>query len=520
MSRIAKSLSLVSVLTMGSRILGLLRDVLFFSAFGASVFGEAFILAFTIPNLFRRMLGEGTLSSAFIPVYAETRKKSSKDAFDLMNKVLGRLMVGLSLLIVFVVSLSYGAAKGDWFDSDKWSNGSMLNSITFGYVLFICASAIMVGALNTRGSFFAGALSPILLNLFMISTLAFFGVSLGWSGSDLAVVLCLSVLLAGFVQFLLPFLQLRMADGWRWKLDLGRSQELDRIKSIFWVGAMGAAVVQINVLVSRFLAYSLDEQGGVSYLFLASRLIELPLGVFAIAISTVLFPELAKAATESDRKNFMGYFFRGFRMTMAVTLPAAVGLALLADPILSVLFQWGQFGPSQVRAASEVLLISSLGLPLYAISAFMVKAFHSQKQMIHPLRAALVSLLANVGFSLWLMQDHGVYGLAWANVLAAFFQTSYLIAKTRDFGFFILWRKRPLFFLPILLSSLVMGGVLYLSNDAFIFPSGKGSDLMRLLLFIPSGILIYFLCCYLNGVPEARGLGRKITKSLPFGDDS
>ena len=197
------------------------------------------------------------------------------------------------------------------------------------------------------------------------------------------------------------------------------------------------------------------------HLFLASRLIELPLGVFAIAISTVLFPELAKAATESDRKNFMGYFFRGFRMTLAVTLPAAVGLALLADPILSVLFQWGQFGPSQVRAASEVLLISSLVLLLYAISAFMVKA-HSQKQMIHPLRAALVSLLANAGFSLWLMQDHGVYGLAWANALAAFFQTSYLIAKTRDFGFFILWRKRPLFFLPILLSSLIMGGVLYL----------------------------------------------------------
>ena len=126
---------------------------------------------------------------------------------------------------------------------------------------------------------------------------------------------------------LLPFLQLRLTDGWCWKFDLGRSEELDRIKKIFWVGA-GAAVVQINVLVSRFLAYSLDEQGGVSYLFLASRLIELPLGVFAIAISTVLFPELAKAATESSPKKFMDYFFRGFRMTLAVTLPAAVGLGL------------------------------------------------------------------------------------------------------------------------------------------------------------------------------------------------
>lgn len=517
MSKIAKNLSLVSLLTMASRILGLLRDILFFSAFGASIFGEAFILAFTIPNLFRRMLGEGTLSSAFIPVYAEAKKKSVSLAFGLMNKVLGRLLLGLSVLILLVVSLSYGAAQSGWFESEKWTNGSLLNSITFGYVLFICASAIMVGALNTRGSFFAGALSPILLNLSMISTLAFFGLGLGWSGLGLATVLCVSVLVAGVIQFLLPFLQLRLADGWCWKFDLGRSEELDRIKKIFWVGAMGAAVVQINVLVSRFLAYSLDEQGGVSYLFLASRLIELPLGVFAIAISTVLFPELAKAATESSPKKYMDYFFRGFRMTLAVTLPAAVGLGLLAEPILSVLFEWGQFGSTQVKSASTVLLISSLGLPLYAVSAFMVKAFHSQKKMIHPLRAALISLIANAVLSVWLMQDHGVYGLALANVLAAFIQTVYLITKTEGFVFLTFIQKQPLFFLPILFSSLLMGVILYLLNDWITLPTGKGSDIAKLFLFIPMGAFFYFLFCYASRVPEARIFGEKMTKSLPFG---
>ncbi len=516
MSKIAKNLSLVSLLTMGSRILGLLRDVLFFSAFGTSIFGEAFILAFTIPNLFRRMLGEGTLSSAFIPIYAEAKKKSLGLAFDLMNKVLGRLLLGLSVLILLVVSFSYGAAQSGWFESEKWTNGSFLNSITFSYVFFICASAIMVGALNTRGSFLAGALSPVLLNLAMISTLAVFGLGLGWSGLHLATVLCASVLVAGLIQFLLPFLQLRLADGWCWKFDLGRSEELDRIKKIFWVGAMGAAVVQVNVLVSRFLAYSLDEQGGVSFLFLASRLIELPLGVFAIAISTVLFPELAKAATESSSKKFMDYFFRGFRMTLAVTLPAAVGLGLLAEPILSVLFQWGQFGPTQVESASTVLLISSLGLPLYAVSAFMVKAFHSQKKMIYPLRAAFISLLSNAVLSVWLMQDHGVYGLALANVLAAFFQTIYLITKTEGFGFSTFVQKRPIFFLPILISSLLMGGCLYLVDDWVSFPSGKGLDFAQLFLFIPFGTLIYFVSCYISRVPEACSFGAKITKFLPF----
>ena len=502
---------------MASRILGLFRDILFFSAFGASIFGEAFILAFTIPNLFRRMLGEGTLSSAFIPVYAEARKKSICLAFDLMNKVLGRLLLGLSVLILLVVSLSFGAAQSGLFESEKWTNGSLLNSITFGYVLFICSSAIMIGALNTRGSFFAGAVSPILLNLSMISTLAFFGLVLGWRGLDLATALCTCVLVTGLLQFLLPFLQLRLGDGWCWKFDLGRSDELDRIKKIFWVGAMGAAVVQINVLVSRFLAYSLDEQGGVSYLFLASRLIELPLGVFAIAISTVLFPELAKAATESSTKKFMDYFFQGFRMTLAVTLPAAVGLGLLAEPILSVFFEWGQFGPNEVKSASTMLLISSSGLPLYALSAFMVKAFHSQKKMIHPLHAALISLIANAVLSVWLMQDHGVYGLALANVLAAFVQTVYLITKTEGFVFLTFFQKQPLFFVPILFSSFLMGVILYLLNDLITLPEGKVSDIAQLFLFIPMGAFCYFLFCYAGRVPEARRFGVKMIKSLPFG---
>jgi peptidoglycan biosynthesis protein MviN/MurJ (putative lipid II flippase) len=197
----------------------------------------------------------------------------------------------------------------------------------------------------------------------------------------------------------------------------------------------------------------------------------------------------------------MDYFFRGFRMTLAVTLPAAVGLGLLAEPILSVLFEWGQFGPSQVKSASTVLLISSLGLPLYAVSAFMVKAFHSQKKMIHPLRAALISLIANAVLSVWLMQDHGVYGLALANVLAALT--------------FI--QKQPLFFLPILFSSLLMGVILYLLNDWITLPAGKGSDIAKLFLFIPMGAFCYFLFCYASRVPEARSLGAKMTKSLPFG---
>lgn len=511
MSKIAQNLSLVSFLTMASRVLGLARDTLFFSFFGASVIGEAFLLAFTLPNLFRRMLGEGTLSSAFIPVFAETKaKKSLRAAQTLMNKVVSRLIVSLAFLSFLVVLSSYFGVVGNWFSSEKWIWGAVFNGISFSYVIFICSSAILIGALNTKGSFFAGAFSPTILNLMIISTLGILGFGMGLEEKKLAIGLSISVLLAGSLQFLLPFFQLRITEGWRWKMDLAGSEEMDKIRSLFWVGALGAAISQINVLISRFLAYSLDEPGGVSYLFLSSRLIELPLGVFAIAVSTVLFPELAKKARVADHSQFMESFFYGLRMILIITMPAAVGLALLAEPILSVLFKWGQFGHREVMEAVPVLTVSCLGLPLYAISAFMIKAFHSQKQMVHPLRAALISLVSNLILSLLLMGEFGVIGLAFANVLAAFLQTVFLIVMTKGFGFYELFKIRPLYFLPILSSSALMAIVLVLLSDWMQLPQNKASKILELLIQIPVGILIYCLSAYLIGLPELKKLYRTI----------
>ena len=262
----------------------------FFGCFGASLLGEAFILAFTFPNLFRRMLGEGTLSSAFIPVFTETLKAKSKErALTLLNQVTSRLFIFLGGGTVVICILSYYLSISGLFAEAKWVEGAFLNSLSFGYVVLICTSAILVGALNSTGRFFEGAFSPVVLNLFMISAMIagkfFFGLSL----KELAVFLCLSVVFAGVFQLALPWKKLKDSMDWKWEMTVTGSDEMDQIKSLFWVGALGAAVGQINILVSRFFAYSLDESGGLSYLFLSSRLVELPLGVFAIAITTVFF---------------------------------------------------------------------------------------------------------------------------------------------------------------------------------------------------------------------------------------
>ena len=309
----------------------------------------------------------------------------------------------------------------------------------------------------------------MILNFFMISAMIVGKFFFGFSLHELAVLLCFSVVFAGVIQLALPWQSLKVSMGWKWKMTLKGSKEMDQIKSLFWIGALGAAVGQVNILVSRFFAYSLDESGGLSYLFLSSRLVELPLGVFAIAITTVLFPEMARAVSGGDKSHFVDTIYRGLRLTAGVTVPAALGLALLAQPILTVLFQWGEFGEGEVKASSEILLIASLGLPFYAISTLLVKVYHSKKMMNLPLHAAIISLCTNLLLSILLIGEYQVHGLAWANVFAAIIQTGYLTISLEEIPFQAFGTKQPIRLPSILLSTGLMSGFIFCQSEYFGF---------------------------------------------------
>jgi putative peptidoglycan lipid II flippase len=287
---------------------------------------------------------------------------------------------------------------------------------------------------------------------------------------------------------------------------------MEQIKSLFWVGALGAAVGQINILVSRFFAYSLDESGGLSYLFLSSRLVELPLGVFAIAITTVFFPEMARAVSGGDRSKFLDSVYRGLRLTAGITIPAAVGLALLAEPILTTLFEWGEFGKEEVQDASVILLIASFGLPFYSISTFLVKVYHSKKMMNIPLQAAIISLSANLLFSVLLIGDFQVEGLAWANVLAAIMQTFYLILRLDELSLKTLLGNQPLYLFTVLLSATCMGLIIWLAEDVLFVPGNKVENILYLFVTIPSGVLTYGIFLSILRFPESR----KLIEKIPF----
>ena len=509
MGQIFGRLTLVSSLTLVSRFSGLARDIMFFGCFGASIIGEAFILAFTFPNLFRRMLGEGILSSAFIPIFTDTLKRESKEkAFLLLSNLVSRLFLFLGLLAIIVILFCYFGSTSFGLRQGKWTSGLFLNSLSFGYVVFICISAILVGALNSNGRFFEGAFSPVLLNLCMVGSMFLGKFIWGMSGMNLAVLLCLSVIFAGFLQLLLPWVSLKKSMGWKWKVTISESDGINQIKSLFWVGAMGAAVGQVNILISRFLAYSLEESGGLSYLFLSSRLVELPLGVFAIAISTVFFPEMSRAISSGENMRFKKSVLSGLIMTGGITIPAAAGLAMLAEPILTALYQWNEFGEKNVYGAKEILVISSIGLPFYAISTFLVKVFHSQKNMKVPLNAAICSLIANFVLSLILISDYQAHGLAWANVLAAVMQTLYLALKLNVLPLRQLGRQT----FSILLSTGIMIIVLFFADHFLSFENSKLGCAVFLLCAIPVGVLTFGISFFFFGGGEIKKILKKVFK--------
>ncbi|MGE4550218.1 MAG: murein biosynthesis integral membrane protein MurJ, partial [Opitutales bacterium] len=352
----------------------------------------------------------------------------------LLNKVLTRLLGWLTPVVAVCCLLAWLAGDG-WITDAKWAHGVELVAITLPYLILICLTAMIVATLNVRQRFGAGACTPILLNLAMISTLLWFGSASGEESPNLdflAFVLCGGVLVGGGLQLLVPSVNLARAEGWRPRVDWAGSDALSKVWVLFLPGVLGAAVLQINVLVSRTLAYSLEEEGVVSILFLAARLIELPLGVFAIAVTTVVFPLLAKMRSQDDEAGYLSAFEQGLRLTLAVTLPAAVGLVLLRDPILGLLFDWGRFGADDVGRTAPVLAIVAIGMPFFATAAFVTRGFHARKDMRTPVRGAVVSLGVNMVISVasvLYLGEWAMLGLASANVLAGMFQSAYLLSK-------------------------------------------------------------------------------------------
>lgn len=522
MSKDLKNIGVVSFLTVVSRVLGLMRDALSAAIFGPNLLLSAFYTAFRLPNLFRRLLGEGSLTAAFLPtLQRELHQRGRAGAFALLSQVTSWLV----LVTGGVVTLAMvGFAHSRWIggQEEKWYLAADLTVILFPYLAFICVAAAFNATLNVFEHFTEPALSPIWLNLSMILTLG--GAGLHWAKTPLGEIhwLCVGVLIGGFLQMAVPAGVL-IKVGWRPRFDLAVSPRVREIAALMAPGLFGAAVYQVNIYVGNLLAYQINDSAATLY-FLANRLMEFPIGVFAIAVSTVVFPLLAQHAVEESFGTMAEAFRRGVRLILLINVPAAAGLALLSGPITRLLFQHGKFTVGDAHAMAILLALFAIGMPFFSVVNLTVRAFYSLKDTRTPVRVAFIDFLVNLALSLLLMRWLGVAGLVLASTTAIIVQMVLLKrALTRripEMRFAPLWPSLTKILLATAAMSVAVGAGWMGLRQAV---AGRAADLLAVLVLIPLACAIYGGILWLlkiEGRDEWRAMLAKVRPGADRSNDN
>ncbi len=424
MSKKLKDIGIVSLLTVVSRVLGLTRDLMSAAIFGATLFMDAFVTAFSLPNLFRRLLGEGALTAAFVPTLQDELHERGKDgAFRLLSNVVSWLLV-VAGACVLIGMLVFSQSRRIGGEEVKWYLAGDLTVLLFPYLICVCLAAALGAALNVLGRFTEPALSPIWLNLAMIASLGM-AVMMAGNGELVQVHwLCAGVLAGGAMQAAVPAAVL-VREGWRPRFDLALSPRVRLIGLLMAPGLFGTAIYQINIYVSRLFALSIGESSA-TLLFYANRLMELPIGVFAIAVSTVVYPLIARHAAERNYVGMAADYHKGLRLILVINIPAAAGLALLSGPIVRLLFQHGHFTPAMARDMAPLLTLFAVGLPFFSVSSLTTRAFYAAKDTATPVKAAALSFGVNFALTLLLKEKWGAMGLVVASTVAIAVQTTAL----------------------------------------------------------------------------------------------
>ncbi len=518
---VTRAAGIVSIFTFLSRILGLARDILIASFFGSGMSADAFFVAFRIPNLLRRLFAEGSFSVSFIPVFTEYLQNRSRDeAFLLARIVLTFLVLILTIItilgIIFSPLIVRIIAPGFGGMGEKYALTVLLTRIMFPYIFLVSVLALFMGILNSLRHFAAPAMAPVFLNLSMIAALVFLAPSMGTPTVGLAI----GVIGGGILQLALqiPFLMdkgLSFAPKWNlWH------PALKKIGMLMLPTIFGSAIYQINQLVGTLLA-SLLREGSISYLYYADRLVQFPLGVFAIAISTAVLPSLSREAADGDLVRLKETLSHALRLTMFITIPAMIGLIVLRQPIIRLLFQRGAFDSDTTKMTAQALLYYSLGLWAFAALRVFVSAFYSLQDTKTPVKVAVVAMLANIVFSLILMGPLKHGGLALALSLASTLQLCMLIFLLRKRLGGIDGRVVMGSMVRCFLSSLVMGLCIYflalkllagsITRDIFTLALG-------VLIIVCAGFVVYFISAKVLGSKELSSLIKalKVSRKRSF----
>ncbi|GLQ35006.1 putative lipid II flippase MurJ [Amylibacter marinus] len=497
--------------TLLSRVVGLVRDLMLAAYLGTGVVAEAFQAAFALPNLFRRFFAEGAFNLAFVPLYAkklENADDPDRFASDALSVLAGMLIMLTLVAQLFMPYLVYAQASG-FAGTARFDLAVALSRIIFPYVLFISLAAVFSGMLNAHGRFAAAAAAPVLLNVILIGAM----ILASYAGWDMGKTLAIAVAIAGIAQMGLVWGAIRKL-GIRIKFHLPKlTPDLKRLFVIAVPTLLTGGVIQINLLVGRNVAS--HSEGAFAWLYYADRLYQLPLGVVGIAIGIVLLPELARKLAAKDSVAGQAAFNRALEFSCMLTLPAAVALALVPIPLISVLFERGAFDAADSRATAAALSIYALGLPAFVIQKVLQPLYFAREDTRTPFRYALVAMVVNFVLAVGLSLYWGYLAAAIGTTLSAWVMLVLLWRGTRRMGLAGALDARIRARLPrILISSIAMGGVIfavqYLLWDAL---NADGIRYIALLGLICAGAVSYGAVLLLSGGIQKSDLRGFIRRS-------
>lgn len=507
--RLLKSTLAVGGMTLLSRILGLVRDVVFARLIGAGLGADAFFVAFRIPNFLRRLFAEGAFSQAFVPVLSHYKTQRSEDEVrQLVDHVCGWL--GGILFLVTVICVIAAPlvvmifAPGFLDDQPKYDLTVQMLRITFPYILFISLTALAGGILNSFGNFGVPAFTPVLLNISLIAAAIWFAPHL----QQPVMALAWGVFIAGVAQLLfqLPYLQ-RLHLLPRPRLS-GHDEGVRRIRKLMLPAIFGSSVAQINLLFDTLIA-SFLVTGSVSWLYYSDRLVEFPLGVFGIAVATVILPNLSREHAASSAEGFSHTLDWALRMVVIIGVPATLGLMMLSGPLLITLFQYGEFSGHDVRMASLSLMAYALGLLGFILVKVLAPGFYAQQNTRTPVRIAVIAMVTNMVLNivfvvpLSLLGFEGPHaGLALATSVSSFINAALLYKRLRHQG---IYQPRPgwsRLTSQVLLATLLMAMLLWWGggNTAQWMDWQCFERIWHLTLWVIAGVLVYFGVLWLTGL--------------------
>lgn len=513
---LVRSIATVSGFTLLSRLLGFCRDILIAGMLGAGGMADAFFVAFKFPNLFRRLFGEGAFSAAFIPLLAGDIEKRGMDA---AREFAARAMSMLILITGFLVAVieilmpwaMYVFAPGFAENPEKFELAVELSRITFPYLAFISAVALMSGVMNTLHRYAAAAAAPIILNICLIAAL----LGLAPVTETPTHALAWGVAIAGVAQFLMLVIACKRV-GFAIKWQMPRVD--DRIKLLgkrMIPGMIGAGVYQINLLIDTMLA-SLVSDGAVSWLYYADRVQQLPLGVIGIAIGTALLPTLSRQLQGDDAKTAMYSQNRGIEIALLLTLPAAIALGVMGLPVINVLFERGAFGAEETLMTGMALTVFAFGLPASVLVKVLAPGFFAREDTKTPIRIGISCMVLNIILIVVLMPWFGHLGIAAATSVSVWVNATslgFILHRRGDLTFDArLARRIP----RILVASALMGSALWFAINAFWQNDALSiTRIITMAVIVTGGMAVYAIAAQLLGATSFSELKATLKRGKP-----